>query len=31
MDVIPYPPGHHLELIMDGEKGEAVAFLSSNR
>lgn len=28
IDVASYRPGHHLELIMDGEKGEAVAFLS---
>ena len=27
IDVAAYQPGHHLELIMDGEKGEAVAFL----
>ena len=27
IDVASYRPGHHLELIMDGEKGEAVAFL----
>ena len=30
IDVASYRPGHHLELILDGEKGEAVAFLSPN-
>jgi hypothetical protein len=28
IDVASYQPDHHLELIMDGEKGQAVAFLS---
>jgi hypothetical protein len=28
IDVAAFRPGHHLELIMDGEKGEAVAFLT---
>ncbi len=28
IDVSTYQPGHHLELIMDGEKGQAVAFLA---
>ncbi len=28
IDVTSYKPGHHLELIMDGEKGQAVAFLA---
>jgi hypothetical protein len=27
IDVASYQPGHHLELIMDGEKGKAVALL----
>lgn len=31
IDVASYQTGHHLELIMDGEKGEAVAFLSPNQ
>jgi len=31
IDVASYQPGHHLELFMDGEKGEAVAFLSANQ
>jgi hypothetical protein len=30
IEVASYRPGHHLELILDGEKGEAVAFLSSD-
>jgi hypothetical protein len=28
IDVASFLPGHHLELVMDGEKGEAVAFLA---
>jgi pyruvate phosphate dikinase-like enzyme len=31
IDVESYLPGHHLELIMDGEKGKAIAFLSPNQ
>jgi len=31
IDVASYRPGCHLELIMDGEKGEAVAFISPNQ
>jgi hypothetical protein len=30
IDVASYQPGHHLELIMDSEKSEAVAFLVPN-
>ncbi len=30
IDVSSYQPGHHLELIMDGEKGQAVAFLAGD-
>lgn len=28
IDVAAYRPGHHAEVIMDGEKGEAVAFIA---
>jgi hypothetical protein len=31
IEVESYLPGQHLELIMDGEKSEAVAFLAPNR
>jgi hypothetical protein len=31
IDVASYQPGHHLELIMDGEEGEAVAFLAGDK
>jgi hypothetical protein len=31
IDVASFLPGHHVELIMDGEKGEAVAFLSPDK
>jgi hypothetical protein len=31
IDVASYRPGHHIEIIMDGEKGEAVAFLSPDQ
>jgi hypothetical protein len=30
IDVSSYQAGHHLELIMDGEKGEAIAFILPN-
>jgi hypothetical protein len=31
IDVASYRPGHHLELIMDGEKGEAMAFIAPDQ
>ena len=30
IDVSSYRRGYHLELVMDGEKGEAIAFISQN-
>jgi len=30
IDVAAYQAGHHLELVLDGEKGEAVAFLAQD-
>lgn len=31
IDVASYRPGHHVDLIMDGEKGEAVAFIAPDQ
>lgn len=31
IEVAAFQPGHHLELIMDGEKGEAIAFLAPDK
>ena len=31
IEVAAYQAGHHLELILDGEKGEAVAFLAADK
>lgn len=31
IEVAAYRPGHHLEVIMDHEKGQPLAFLAANR
>jgi hypothetical protein len=31
IDVAAYRPGHHLELVMDDEKGQAVAFFAPDK